>query len=169
MVMAELLPFCTLFKYDWFVDILSLNYKIWIGSGVIGRSFTVGGWTEECGVKVNGVFGEIEVIYGDTEAAGRLLTITDSNVEKAIVGISDFEGIGVFFLNDLLHFLRNGIFGQNGEFQIFNPGEGILLVLACTGSHEQKDKQAKYGKEPWKHFIWKGVEKNQVFHGKPRN
>ena len=169
MGMAELLPFCMLFKNDWLIDILGFYDKIWIGSGVVGRSFTVGGWTEECSVKVNGVFGEIEVIYGDTEAAGRLFTITDSNVEKAIVRIGDFEGIGMFFLNDLLHLFRNGIFGQNGEFQIFNPGEGILLVLTCTGSHEQKDKQAKYGKEPWKHFIWKGVEKNQVFHGKPRN
>ena len=149
MVMAELLPFCTLFKNDWLIDILGFYDKIWIGSGVVDRSFTVGRRTEECSVKVNGVFGEIEVIYGDTEAAGRLLTIANSNVEKAIVRISDFEGIGVFFLNDLLHFLRNGIFGQNSEFQIFDPGEGILLVLACTGSHEQKDKQAKHGNKPW--------------------
>ena len=158
MVMAELLPFCALFEYDRFVDILSLNYKIWIGSGVTGRSFTVGGWTEECGVKVNGVFREIEVIYGDTEATGRLFAVADSNVEKAIVRIGDFEGIGMLFLNDLLHFLRNGIFGQNGEFQIFDPGKGILLVLTCTGGHKQKDKQAEYGKKPRKHFICKGME-----------
>ena len=169
MVMAEQLPFCTLFEYDRFVNILSLNYKIWIGSGVIDRSFIVGGGTKECSVKVNGIFCEIEVIYGDTEATGRLFAVTDSNVEEAVVRIGDLEGVGMFFLNDLLHLFRNGIFGQNGEFQIFDPCKGIFLVLACAGSHEQKDKQAKYGKKPWKHFIWKGVEKNQVFHGKPRN
>lgn len=147
-----------LLEYDRFINVLSFYDEVGIGRGVSDRSFIVGGRTEECGVKVNGVFREIEVIYGDTEATGRLFAVADSNVEEAIVGISDFEGIGVFFLDDLLHFLRNGIFGQNGEFQIFNPGKGILLVLACTGGHEQKDKQAKHGKKPREHFICKGME-----------
>ena len=147
-----------LLEYDRFINVLSFYDEIWIGSGVVDRSFTVGGRAEERGVKVNGVFREIEVIYGDTEAAGRLLAVTDSNVEEAVVGISDFEGIGMLFLNNLLHFLRNGIFGQNGEFQIFDPCKGIILVLACAGGHEQKNKQAKHGKKPWKHFICKGMK-----------
>ena len=147
-----------LLEYDRFINVLSFYDEIWIGSGVVDRSFTVGGRAEERGVKVNGIFCEVEVIYSDTEAAGRLLAVADSNVEEAIVGIGDFEGIGMLFLNDLLHFLRNGIFGQNGEFQIFDPGKGILLVLACTGGHKQKDKQAEYGKKPRKHFICKGME-----------